>query len=179
MKTVEQLAQATDPLRIRLAGMVRRFVVSIAGASSRWQLAGVKMPSGQEARNAEVFAGIGFFARPPAGGSPEAVAVMVGDANTPIVVAVRDEKTRAAVAGALGLDESMMFNTKAVLLIKGDGTLEARSVGGTAHALATKADVQALRDWCAGMAYGGSGSVIPVGGAAPPNPSGTTKFKAE
>lgn len=195
MKTPQQLNAELDPKLVRARNAIRRFVVKLTDAAI-WQLAGVRTPDGIETRRAEVFGGIGIAARPPAGNESEAIGVMVGDANTPVVIAIRDEKTRAAVAGALGVDETMLFNTTALMLIKSDGTIEARSVGGAAVALATKADVQALRDYVRNQFSTATGhihatpsgptttitTVNAAGSApthAPPSPSGTTVLKGE
>jgi len=180
MKTTEQLNQATNPALVRAFGAVRRMIVTLS-SGVLWQLAGVRLPDGTtEARKAEVFGGIGFASRPSSSGKPEAIAIAVGDANTPVIVGLRDEKTRAAVAGALGLDETAMFNTVAIMLIKSDGTIEARSPGGTAVALATKADLDALASFVQAMTLPVSGAT--AGPPAPntvPTPSGTSTFKAE
>lgn len=197
MRTSEELNRETDPLRVRLAGAIRRFVITLTDAAI-WQVTGYRMPDGStETRNAELFGGIGFAARPPAGGKPEAIGVMVGDASTPVIIAIRDEETRRAVAGALELDESMMFNTTAVMLIKADGTIEARAVGGSAVPLATKADLDALAAYVAKqfaatgtghthtLASGGTVTLTTVPTATPgtghgvPSSAGTSKFKAE
>ena len=136
--------EATDPAILRGFGALRRMAITVT-AKALWQLTGFKQPDGTiETMKAEPFTGIGLAARPPNGGRPEAIVVMVGGASSPMIIAVRDEKTRAAIAGALGVDETMLFNSKAVVYVKADGSIEARSAGGAAHALATKADIDAL-----------------------------------
>lgn len=166
-----------------VAGLVRRMAITLT-SRPLWQLVGHLLLDGttRETRDAEPFTGVGFYSRPPADGNPEAVVVFAGAGGKPLIVATRDEKTRAAVfaaAGELGPGDAALFSPAAIVIAKADGTVEIRTPGGAAVALATLADVQALRDWAAGMAYGGSGSVVPVGGAAPPNPTGTTVLKAE
>ncbi|MBA2718937.1 MAG: hypothetical protein H0U52_06820 [Chloroflexi bacterium] len=150
-----------------------------------WQLTGFTLPDGDvETQKAEAFTGIGFFARPPSSGKPEAIVIMVNDAQNPVVIAVRDEKTRAAIVGALEQDESAIFNTRALVVIKADGTIEARSASGVAGLLATKADLAALKAAITGAATvandGGAAfkaNILAALGAA--WPVGTTKLKGE
>jgi phage gp45-like len=139
-----RLALETDPTLVRIAGMIRRMAVSVT-ARALWQLVGFRMSdSSSETFTAEPFSGIGFYARPPTNGSPEAVVVMIGDAKTPAIVATRDEKTRAAIAGALKANESAVFNNLALLHIKDNGEIHARSKNGAAVSLATKSDLERI-----------------------------------
>lgn len=178
------LRAATDPVVARAAGAIRRMAITFT-AKALWQLAGFRMPDGSaETRQAEPFTGIGFYARPAADGKPEAIALMVGDANTPVIVAVRDEKTRAAVAGGVQAGETMMFTPLAMVYLTSAGTIEIRSVGGAAAALATKADVDALASWIhttmtVTTPGAGAGPSTPGTTNAPPAAAGTTKLKGE
>ncbi|MGN6103738.1 MAG: hypothetical protein ACTHU0_01415 [Kofleriaceae bacterium] len=188
MRTVEELQHALDPRVARAAGAIRRMAVSLT-ARVLWQLVGFQIPGARgasqtETASAEPFLGIGFHARPPSSGKPEAIVLMVGDAQHPVVVAVRDEKTRAAVAGALAENETAMFNSRSVVHIKADGTIEARSAGGTAGPLALHASLVSLRE-----AFQSWTPVTGDGGAALKTvlsdlfarewPKGTTKLKGE
>lgn len=139
-------AEDTDPQTLNFRGMIRRVAISLT-AKALWQFIGFRLPDGtQETRTVEPFTGIGHYARPPNSGTPEAIVVMVGDAKNPMIIAVRDEKTRSAIAGAIAQDETMLFNSQSVVYIKADGSIEVRSSTGTAVALATLADLQALID---------------------------------
>jgi phage gp45-like len=132
MRSKEVLLESTDPRWIKVAGMVRRMAISLT-SKVLWQLVGFQLPDGsKEVSKAEAFTGIGFFARPPSSGSPEAIVVSVGDASAPMIVAVRDEKTRAAIVGALKVGESAVYNDKAIVYVKDDGTIEARTATGLA-----------------------------------------------
>jgi phage gp45-like len=133
--------------------------------------------------NAEPFTGFGFFSRPPSSGEPEAIVTSLGDASASVIVAVRDEKTRAAVVGDLKVGETAMYNAKAVVYAKDDGTIEARSVDGAATELSTKADLATLKD-----AITNATVVAQDGGASFKStlllalkdwPAGTKTFKAE
>lgn len=173
------LASDTDPRWMQVLGAIRRVAISLT-TKALWQVVGFRSWDGsQETRQVEVFPGLGFYARPPSSGSPEAIVVMIGaDASSPAIVATRDEKTRAAIAGAIAAGETMVFNAISVLYLKADGTIEARSSGGTAKAPAHNEDLVALIEAIKGAA---SGNAIPgaVASAFPTDPAGCQKFKAE
>ncbi len=145
MKTVRELAQAISPEVQRITGMIRRMAITLTTRVA-WQLAGFRMPDGTtETISAEPFTGIGVFARPPSNSKPEAIVLNVGDAKAPVIVAVRDEKTRAAIAGNVGADETAVYNSQAIVLVKANGSIEVRAAAGVAVPLATKADLDALK----------------------------------
>jgi phage gp45-like len=196
MKSIKELAKVTDPAVARAAGMIRRMVVTLSGAKAIWQLTGFRQLNGtDEVVNAEVFTGIGVFARPP--GAAEAIVVMVGDGKVPAVVAVRDEKTRSAIAGNLKADETALYNSQAILHITDSGKIEARTASGTAFGLALKSDVEAQKavfdehghtSAAAGtptskpgtLAVGTlNGASAPLTTATMPAPVGTTVLKGE
>lgn len=190
-RTIEQLAQSTNPAMVRAFGAIRRFVVTLTDRAI-WQIAGVVMPDGRETLRAELFGGVGFYARPSANGSPEAMVVMAnGDATNPMIIAVRDEKTRQAIVAALGgepaPDTTFVNNSVALVLIKPDGTIEARTAAGTAVALALKSDVDGLVSTYNGHthAVATTGSSTAQTGTASATtetasaPVGTQKFGAE
>lgn len=181
----KDLAGDIDPRWQQLLGMVRRVAITLT-TKALWQIAGFKSFDGtQETKQVEVFPGLGIYARPPSSGKPEAIVVMVGaDAATPAIVATRDEATRASVAGAIAAGETMVYTPLAVVYLKSDGTIEARSASGAASPLATKADLVALLNAISGApTTGGDGgaafkaSILSTLG--PDWPTGTQKFKAE
>lgn len=153
MNDPNDFANASDPFRLRMIGAIRRMTIKLA-TKALWQLVGFSMDGADEVVNSEVFAGIGFYARPKQGNKLEAIVLMVGaDASTPVIVATRDEATRAAVEQAIGgfaPDTSALYNTKSIVMAKPDGTIEARTVGGTAKALPTLLSVQQIGDALAG-----------------------------
>jgi hypothetical protein len=164
MTTQRDLRRDTDPLSLRALGAVRRLAIAFT-SKVLWQLTGARMPDGVETIQAEVFSGIGFFSRPSSSGRPEAVSVNLGaDAKTPVVVATRDEATRQKSAGELAEDETAIFNTQSLVYVKADGTIEARTVGGTALPLATKADLDAVIEYLKRQFDPNAGHVHP-----PPN----------
>lgn len=182
MKTVAELMDELSPLRKKLDGLVRRMTVRLT-SKTLWQLAGFKIDGRLQTIFAELFTGIGITARPPEGSKAEAMVINVGDADHPAIIGTRDEATRAKVAGALKADETMLFNSKAVVHVKADETVEVRKPGGIAVPLATKADLQALRDYIentmvitcpAGTSTPGTSDVN-----GPPDPDGTAVLKGE
>lgn len=197
MRSAKDLAQAIAPDAVRAAGAVRRMTISLT-TKTLWQLLGHKMPDGQqETFTAEAFTGIGFYSRPASGGHPEAIVLNIGNAKAPVIVAVRDERTRAAMAGSLAVNETAMFNDAAIVHVKADGSIEARSKNGTAQSLATKADLDALAAYLKNqfatsgtghthtLASGGVVTLTTVPTATPgtgsgvPSATGTTKVRAE
>lgn len=192
MRSSDDFARDTDPLFLQLKGMIRRMAITLT-TKALWQLAGFRMPDGStETMTVEPFTGIGIYARPPSSTQPQAIVVMVGDAKSPAIIAVRDEQTRAAAIAAIAPngfapDETALFNSQATLYIKADGTLEARSVNGTAVALALKSDVDNLAAYVDGtstvpserliLSVSGAFASGAVGGAPPS--TGTKKLKGE
>lgn len=180
MKTIADLNAALDPARAAVKGMVRRMTVTLT--SKLWQVAGFKLLDGKtEAFAAEAFTGIGFFARPPASGKPEAIVIMLsGDGDAPVITAVRDEKTRAAIAGALKPDESAVFNSQVILHMTDTGEIRARTKNGVAVSLALKSDVQAVVTAHNAHTHGGvtvGTAVTSVASALSASPTGTTCLK--
>jgi phage gp45-like len=190
-------ARDTDPAARALGGLVRRMAVDLT-SKALWRVLGFLLPDGRrEGVQVEVFPGIGFYARPPAGGKPEAIVVNVGGAEHPVIVATRDEATRAAAVADVAADEAAIYNSESRLHLKADGTLEARTHAGAAVAVARQDELLALRNYVYNQfkATGGHTHVVSglgtttitastgvVPGApttSPDTPVGTTKFKAE
>lgn len=177
--SVERFARVTDPESNARRGSIRRMVVSRAGAVL-WQLLGFTVGGKKEAtRGIEVFHGVGITAIPASDGKPEAIVINVVDANAPVIIATRDEKTRAAVVpSGMNAGETCVYSGAAIVYLKVDGTVEIRTPGGTASRLATVEDVEALAEFVNGLFVGGSGSaVIPANTV--PRPTGTTVLKGE
>lgn len=151
-----------------LRGMIRRFTVA-ATSDGLWNLLGYE---GEDDASVEPFSGIGFYSRPPASGTdPEVITAKVGGKNrNSVIIATRDEKLRRQISEAnLAEDETIIFNSKSVIHIKADGTIEIKSAGGVASPLVTQAEYNA--------------HVHPTGvgpsGVPSPLSVGTTKLKAE
>lgn len=183
MKSSATLLELTHPKWIKLAALVQRMAITLT-AEVLWQLAGFRLPDGsQQVIKAEPFTGIGFFSRPPSSGEPEAIVVNVEGASAPMIIAIRDEKTRAAIVGALLQGETAMYTDKSLFKINADGTMEGRSANGTAHFLGTVPDLATLKDAIAGAAVvagdGGAAFKANLLAALSNWPTGTTKLKGE
>lgn len=123
-----------------LAGKIRRMAVSVtnvlAGAGtttvSFWQVVGHLLLDNttKETADAEVYSGVGFYARPPAGANAEAIVAFPGGPANPAIVASRDEATRKKVAGACGQDETFVFNSQVAIRFTASGLIQAYLVGG-------------------------------------------------
>jgi hypothetical protein len=125
-------------------GMLRRLAITLTDGGT-WQMIGHTMLNRRpEVRRVEMFSGIGFAARPAAGANAEAVVAFVGGSSNPVSLAARDEDGRQSAVGDLGQNETAMYNGSVVFICRENGTAEIRSVIGTPHALATKADIDAL-----------------------------------
>ncbi len=178
-----ELAAAVSGAARDLLGRIRRFGITRT-TSAIWQVVGhVLLDKTRETRDAEVFPGVGFYARPPASGTPEAIVVFPGGAGNPIIAATRDETTRRAVfnlAGELAPGETAVFNASAVVILKADGSIEIRSAGGVALPVPTLAYFNAMR-----ATYAAHTHLDPATGSTgvPSNviaaPVGTTKAKLE
>lgn len=183
--TVKSLAQVTDPLRTRLQGLVRRLVAT-ATAFPRWQVAGVRGVDGTETDRVEVFPGVGIQARPAAGHTAEVIAVNVdGRAGAAVAIATRDEAgaaaARTAATGGLAAGDTIVHaDGLLVQLDASAGAVEVRTNGGAAVALATKADLEALRTWLIAHVHPDPASGFTgVPDTTPPTPAGTSVLKGE
>ena len=177
-------ARATDPLARLLRGLVRRFSVSTT-RGALWQLLGLRGLDGDdEVTSVEVFHGIGIAARPPASGKPEAIVVNVGGAKAPVIVATRDQKTLDAVladVGELEAGSTLVYAAGAVIYVRANGTVEIRTPGGTAGALALEANLTALRAAIQGavISPGDGGAALKTAILAASWTTGTTVLKGE
>jgi hypothetical protein len=119
MKSAAELRRLARGSVVHAAGAIRRMAIK-ATAGVLWKLEGFRLPDGStESPEVEVFGGVGFYARPPSSGKPEAIVLLVGDdATAPVVVAIRDEKTRAAIVGSLGEGETAMYTSDTVVHLK-------------------------------------------------------------
>lgn len=180
--TVERNARVTDPFIGAMRGLVRRMSVSRAGAVL-WQLVGFRVGRHQEAQTAEVFHGVGIHSIPSANGKPEAIVINIGGAAAPVIIATRDEATRAAttphdmVAG-----ETVIYSEGAIVYLR-NGTVEVRTPAGAAKRLLTVDDGAALKQAIATAAVvatdGGAALKANIVGNLSSWPTGTTVLKGQ
>lgn len=167
------------------ASRLRRMAVSVTSRVF-WQLLGYRSHEGkQPTTDAEPFMGIGFYARPRPTDKAEAVLASIGDARHSVIIATRNEDVRKQIAN-LEADETAIFTSSAIVVIKANGTVEIRSANGVALPLATKADVDAVRNALHDHTHlyipPGSGGGTPIettGNPSVPAPAGTSVLKAE
>lgn len=133
MNTTDEVRDRTSPESRGSLGALRLFAVGVTSiAGGIWELIGHKMQDARtrETRRAPNFSGIGFYARPHPGAKTDAFAGFVGGSQNPVIVATRDEATRARVAN-IAPDETAMFNTLAIAVCRNGGTFEVKAPGGT------------------------------------------------
>jgi len=177
--------------RRSILNMIRKMLVTVT-RGPLWQFTGTLLmdPTQKETVQAEVFDGIGHAARPKAGANAEGIIVHVGAAaEHPVCVGTRDEGLRKAVVPDMLDDETATFNSATVVYHRKTGVVEIRTTGGTALALPTMADFNALRSWVAAqftaaghthtVSGGTTTAVAPISapGATPPTATGTTVLK--
>lgn len=198
-RSAEDHARETGPLMRFMKGMIRRVLVTISTNTTKWQVRGVhNSVGGDEVFEAELFPGVGIFAR--GSSSTEAVVLNVGGSKVPVIVATRDEATRRKIASQVGPGEAALYNDSLICILKQGGAIELRTHAGTALAVPTMADFNALRDFVRAQFSAStghthalvSGGIItttiitkPSPQATPPTPAdvaaavGTTKTKLE
>jgi phage gp45-like len=174
------------------ASKLRRLAVSLTSRVF-WQLLGYKSHEAkQPTTDAEVFSGIGFYARPLTTDKAEAILASIGDARHSVIIATRNEDVRKQIA-QLEPDETAIFTSLSTVVIKADGTIEIRSKDGTALPLPTLADVQEVVDKLnalitaykihvhGGVTTGAGLSAVPtvVTAANADDPEGTDVIRAE
>jgi phage gp45-like len=188
-ETIEERRDRTSPLARDIAGVLRWFAITLTSGPT-WQVIGHLLIDGltRETRSAAVFSGIGFYSRPKAGTNREAIVANIAGAENPVIIATRDEDTRARVAD-IDEDETMAYNTVVGVLLRKDNKILACMHGGTPVELAKASELNSLRAFVAAQFAAVGHSHTVVGGAttataalgAVPTTSypGTQVFKAE
>lgn len=165
--TVRERQEHISHERRAFFGMIGRMLVRVTRGDV-WNLEGRTLISGEkETVRAQVFHGIGRIARPKAGRNVEAIVVREGAAaENPTIVAHRDLDTQKAVfPNGIGEDEQAVFNSVTLVYNRSNGTVEIRTPGGTALALPTLAEHNALRSFVAAQ-FSGAGHTHHVTGSA-------------
>jgi phage gp45-like len=167
-----------------------------ATSGGRWGVEGYSYKSiesnetvteGSDDEPVDVFQGINMTSRPLAANNAEAILVHVGGAsNHPTIVALRDEDARRAYAAKYGnieAGEIAIFSASARVIVKANGEVHIESDSGAAESLATKADVQAIRDALHSHAHtyipGSNTPTTTTLNPSVPSPSGTSCLKAQ
>lgn len=192
--TIEEARAKNTVDRRTWLNTLRRLRVSLT-SETFWQGVGVLLMDRvtKQAVRAEVFSGIGFYSRPHGAANTEMIVGYEGGAENPYVIATRDEDTRKRVA-KIDKDETMAFNTLAVMHIVKAGQVLAYLAGHVADAvgLAKASELNNLRAFvmqqfsAPGHTHGVSGAVtnsvapvvVPVVAPATAYP-GTTVLKGQ
>lgn len=165
-RTTSDFRAKASRMMLRMANLAGRAVFA-ATAGGRWLVRGYESAEdieGEHAPAVEVFQGLHIYARPASSDNAEGVLLNIGaEANHPVIAALRNEDARKRFVAAAGEDlapgELALFNSAGssfiritaagdiVLEVKSGQRIYARKAGGTAEALATKADVDALSTW--------------------------------
>lgn len=173
--TIEETRNHNSVDRRNAIGVIRRMTVRVT-SKPFWQVVGALLLDGvtREVRESEVFSGVGFYARPKQGSNVDAIIGYEDGAQNPYIIATRDEGTRRKVAKDCAQDETMAFNTQALLHITKAGKVLAYLAGHLADAvgLAKASELNNLRAFVVqqfsapGHTHGVSGavtdSVVPV-----------------
>lgn len=180
--TAKDWRDLTSTQARELAGKVRRMAVSVTNivkdavttSFSFWQVVGHLLQDNttQETADAEVFSGVGFYARPPAGANAEAIVAFPGGPSNPVVVASRDEATRKKAAGQALQDETFVYNSQVVIRMNSAGLIQCYLIGGpTPVKLALASDVDAVGNKYNAHTHavvGSTATAVVVGQQAPP-----------
>lgn len=169
--------------------MLRRMSIKVT-SRALWQVIGHRLLDGsRETRDAEVFYGIGFWARPKSSEKAEAfVTFAAGGSGSPLIIATRNEDARRVVAAALSggtiaEGETLIYGSPgcAIVYCKANGTVEIRLPGGAAVSLALKSDVQEVVTKFNAHTHvvsGGTAAVV-VGAQQAAAPTGTSVLKGQ
>lgn len=151
--TIRQLDLWLRPLQQRVANLVARGVVKLAGDGTKLQQLQLGVLAGETVDSAEYHQAYGFSSV-PLGGAEAVVLFPSGDRAHPLVVAVSDRRHRPT-GGEPG-EVTVYNNTGARITLTKDGDIEVqpatgrqvfvREEGGTAQRLLTEQDAQILRN---------------------------------
>jgi phage gp45-like len=171
-----QVRAMLRPVETRLANAIARAVVSRVNDSGGLQTIQLGVMAGETVDDAEHFQAYGFSSSVPLGG--EAVVLFPnGDRARPLVIATGHRASRIT---GLEEGETAIYNADSLVILKNDGTIEARSRSGSAAEVATLESLQDLKDiftnWVPVAQDGGAALQTALSSWTP---AGTTKFKAE
>ncbi len=152
--TADFLHLATGEVPRRLRSMLsRRQIDNVESTGDRVRALGREALDGSyEDDTMDQFSPVGLIGRPADDAAVESLVAFVGaDGSHPVSVSCLDG-TRRAVIEQVGLeaDEVIVYNTQSMVRILADGTVEIRSLTGTAQSLAfvdsVNARIDALED---------------------------------
>jgi phage gp45-like len=146
--TAEFIAGATGQMARRLRGMLSRRDLDHDGSTGdRIRALGREAFDGSvETLDMDAFAPVGLIARPSSEDTVESAVGFVGaDGSHPVALCFLDHGRRAVInAAGLDADETLVYTSQAFIKLGADGSIELRTISGTAVALALKSDADAL-----------------------------------
>lgn len=161
--TSEELRQITDRIWRRVMGALRRVAVELTDGGA-WRVGGYEKL--KEKFRAEVYSGVGFYARPLASAAVDAIVNFVGNAEHGAIVATRDEGLRQKHMGDAPEDTTGMYNSQVGVFCDDDGVVRIRQPNGSTTRLPTMADFNALRTYVINQFSTASGHTHVVSGGA-------------
>lgn len=180
--TLGHISRLLGPLASRVANTVARGVVQLVNDAKKLQLVQLGVLDDETIDDAEHHQPYGFSSVPLDGA--EAVVVFPnGDRSHPLVVSISDRRYRPT-GGAPGQVDIYHYTGARMTFVEG-GDIELHPApgkkvkvigGGSAAALATKADIDALKTWASTHVHGGSGTPPTT---PPPTPAGTSVLEGE
>ncbi len=178
--TLAHLRHLIRPLGTRIANAIARAVVHLADDSTKLQLLQVGALADETIDGAEHHQPYGFSSVPLAGA--EAVLVFPnGDRGHPLAIAVSDRRYRPT--GGQPGEVTLYTNGTPRLILKANGTIEARSASGTAVRLGTIPDLDnlksAIQGWTPVAGDGGAALKTALTTLFGTWPAGTTVLKGE
>jgi len=157
-QTVRSLRARTGGVLPFVESLVRR--MSLAASSAvLWAVEGLVDAGGQvELDEAEVFPGIGFYARPKATDNAEVILLKVGGASDHAVIVATRNQDGIKRIGALGEDETIVFTSKAAVKITAAGQVLVGAIGAPLLPLTHGVVLASGVDTFTGATYGALGS---------------------
>lgn len=139
--SIPELRWEQGPWATRIRNLIRRFAC-VSSDGSRWRAEGAE----GEQDDFEVFGVAGISVRPKRGTGAECVVVNVGAGTHKVIAATRNREVELTLSHD---DEIAICTSGTKIHIRHDGKVEICSKDGKGQPLATKADVDALREFVA------------------------------
>jgi phage gp45-like len=184
-RTAESFRRDQADWWLRVLNLARKITFTATGGAL-WSALG--FDDDEPFDDTPVFQGTGIYSRPGSDDDAEGVLIHIGaDPDHGVVVNVRNEDARRRYVeefGDLNAGEIALFNSNATarIVITSNGLVRIESGNGAGVSLATKADIDDLREWCGAHyhnfpAIGGAPTSTPLEG--PPSASGTSVLRGE
>jgi hypothetical protein len=142
-----------------IVGALIRRMQLVASSAVQWSLQGFLDEDGSvEAEEAEVFPGVGVFARPKSGDNAEAIVLKVGGASGHAVIVATRNQDGIKRIGSLGEDETIIFTSTTAVKITASGQVLIGAIGAPLLPLTHGVVLASGVDTFTGATYGALGS---------------------